>query len=267
MANRMIPTNNSPQSGFTLVEISIVLAIIGMIIGGVLAGQYTLRRSQLQSVVVDLSNFKSAYLDFKDTYGGMPGDILDAVDYWGTDATGACPTGTRVPKKETCNGNGDNFIGSTDAYVTWSEPWRGWQQLSDAGLITGTFSGVAGTGGIYASTIGLNVPRSKISNTGYTLFSKIATSGDADWYDIDAAVIISFGTQSPTANNYTDGVALTPREQSFVDAKMDDGRPALGYMRSYKPAYHANCASGATTAATYVLTYNSPACSIFYIID
>ena len=255
----------NPQSAFTLVEVAIVLAIIGLMIGGVLAGQYTLRQSQLQSVVKDFTDFKSAYLNFKDEYGGMPGDLLDATDYWGTDADGCPSHSNRVPKKETCNGNGDNSIDTVDSGTTWSEPWRAWQQLSNAGYIKGTFSGVADAAGIYTASIGVNVPRSKISNTGYSLYTNGPFASDANMYDMARSTAIRFGTL--TASSVTHSAALTPREANFIDAKVDDGRPALGMMMAFKPAFRANCATGATTAATYNLTYTSVACPLLYIID
>ena len=242
-----------------------MLAIIGLMIGGVLAGQYTLRQSQLQSVVQDFTEFKSAYLNFKDEYGGMPGDLLDATDYWGTDADG-CPGHTnRVPKKETCNGNGDNSISTVDSFTTYSEPWRAWQHLSNAGYIKGTFTGVGGSAGIYKATIGMNIPRSKISNTGYTIQTAGPYSSNANWYDMAQSVVINFGGEY--ASSVTYGSGLTPREASFIDAKVDDGRPALGMMVSFKPAFSANCATADTTAAEYNLDYTSVACALAYIID
>ncbi len=263
---KLMQTSNSTcNKGFTLVEMAVVLAIIGILVGGVVAGQYAIRQSQLQGVVVDLTKFKSAYAQFKSQYEGMPGDILDATDYWGTDTTGACPTGTRVPKKETCNGNGDNYIGSVDGWTTWSEPFRAWQQLSNAGYIEGTFSGVAGTGGEYATTIGTNVPKGKLSNTGYTLYTETAKSSDANWFDMAQSQIIIFGSQN--GNLWTNVAALIPREQANIDTKMDDGKPGLGAMMSYKTTVQANCATGDTTAATYKLSYTNPACSIIYVID
>ena len=39
------------QSGFTLVELSIVLVILGLMLGGVLAGKEMIRAAQLRSVI------------------------------------------------------------------------------------------------------------------------------------------------------------------------------------------------------------------------
>lgn len=268
MASDAFLVRDRHRAAFTLVEVSIVLAIIGLLIGGVLAGQYTLRQSQLQSVVTDLAEYKSAFLEFKEEYGGMPGDLLDAVDYWGTDTTGTCPSGTNVPKKETCNGDGDNEVDTIDSGTTYSEWWRAWQHLSNAGLITGTFSGVAGSGGITHAVPGTNVPRGQVSNTGFTMRTLGSVSGVTGLFDGEYGTVIIFGALNSSGYTYTP--VLTTREASYIDTKIDDGRPGLGFLRSYNGAsgWNTNCPSSSTaSSATYLLSTGGVNCSLIYTVD
>ena len=44
------------QSGFTLVELSIVIVIIGLIVSGVVAGQSIVKAAKLKSVTTDVAN-------------------------------------------------------------------------------------------------------------------------------------------------------------------------------------------------------------------
>ena len=69
------------QEGFTLVEISIVLVIIGLILGAVFVGGQTLiantRTTSTISLIKDLSG---AVADFKSRYHYLPGDLPKAGD-------------------------------------------------------------------------------------------------------------------------------------------------------------------------------------------
>ncbi len=47
------------QSGFTLVEIAIVLVIIGLLLAGVLKGQELIESSRIKSMAKDLSSFSA----------------------------------------------------------------------------------------------------------------------------------------------------------------------------------------------------------------
>jgi len=65
--------------GFTLVEISIVLVIIGLIMGGVLSGRSVIRNAQTKDVIKGVGDMAIAAQQFKDRYGNWPGDLATAV--------------------------------------------------------------------------------------------------------------------------------------------------------------------------------------------
>nr|WP_315486769.1 prepilin-type N-terminal cleavage/methylation domain-containing protein [uncultured Undibacterium sp.] len=69
----------SQQSGFTLIEIAIVLVIIGLLLGGVLKGQELIENSRIKSVVTDMRGVSTAFTGYFDRYRALPGDELIAT--------------------------------------------------------------------------------------------------------------------------------------------------------------------------------------------
>jgi prepilin-type N-terminal cleavage/methylation domain-containing protein len=69
--------HNKNCNGFTLVEIAIVMIIIGLLIGGTFGGMKLVENMQVNKTVQDLRAIESAALTFKDTYGRLPGDIVN----------------------------------------------------------------------------------------------------------------------------------------------------------------------------------------------
>jgi len=69
------------SDGFTLIEMSIVLVIIGLIVGGVLAGRSLVETSQNRSQVTQLTAISSAINTFRVKYGCLPGDCANAVSF------------------------------------------------------------------------------------------------------------------------------------------------------------------------------------------
>ena len=102
------------QSGFSLVELSIVLIIIGLLVAGVTGGSKLIEQTKLNKVIRDLNNYKTAFHTFRLTYDAYPGDLQDAYDYWGS----SCDSDANK-----CNGNNNGLIDRN------TESFRAWQHL------------------------------------------------------------------------------------------------------------------------------------------
>ena len=69
----------SKQSGFTLVEIAIVLVIVGLLLGGVLKGQELINSSRAKSLYADKSAIQTAINTYQDRFRAVPGDDAAAA--------------------------------------------------------------------------------------------------------------------------------------------------------------------------------------------
>ena len=237
----------SKTKAFTLVELAIVLVVIGLVVGGVMAGQSMLRASDLQSIISDVARYKSITSSFKEKYGSFPGDMNNATSTW--EAAPACPAaGTN---QQTCNGNGDGQIYNWSNAATSYEMFRFWQHLVLSGMLEGDFTGAAGSGGALEAVPGVNVPTSRLGG-GYTMAYIGIMNGNAIRFDGDWGHIIrlgNFGTATAANANI-----FSVADARVIDIKMDDGAPATGSVVTYKKANGTtseNCASSNAVTAIY----------------
>ncbi len=202
--------------GFTLVELSIVIIIIGFLIAGVSAGQSLIRQAALNSVITDFQMYQTAYNNFVGRYGEIPGDMVDGMSYWGT----ACDSSVN----NFCNGNGDGVINM--AHAAYYETFAAWKELSLAGMI------VSLPGPVNPSSqpiIGVDSPASRINNAGYSL--SVGTGNELEepsytmWHlGADPLInVIMIGTANTIGSNILDGGVLSPIESFNIDQKIDDG--------------------------------------------
>ncbi|MFH2140768.1 MAG: prepilin-type N-terminal cleavage/methylation domain-containing protein [Pseudomonadota bacterium] len=62
------------QSGFTLIEIAIVLVIIGLLLGGVLKGQELINSAKVKNLATDFKNIPVYIYGYQDKFRALPGD-------------------------------------------------------------------------------------------------------------------------------------------------------------------------------------------------
>lgn len=118
------------QSGFTLVEIAIVLVIIGLLLGGVLKGQELIENSRIKSIVNDMKAIQAAYNGYIDRYKAVPGDEAAAtMTARGWAGTAGSPAATA----------GNSILAITGAQ-TWTNGGDSpgfWRALRASGLLAG----------------------------------------------------------------------------------------------------------------------------------
>ena len=244
---------------FSLVELSIVLVILGLLVGGILAGQSLIRASELRAVSTEFHRYSTAFNAFRDKYFVLPGDMANATSFWGTAAN--CP-GTSAQgstTQATCNGNGNNIIYPSTNSI---EHFRAWQHLANAGLIEGNYSGVSGPDDSTSdSLLGINVPQSKLSSAGWSIRHNVS---GIDVFTPSGIHIFSFGGDAADGTQTSKPTTLTPEEAWNIDTKLDDGFPPLGKVM----AFRTGCTNGSSTSdlnATYVLSTKTKVCSLYFI--
>ncbi|MFZ4541987.1 MAG: type II secretion system protein [Rickettsiales bacterium] len=246
------------NSAFSLVELSIVLVILGLLVGGILSGQALIRAAELRSIATDYSRYISASHTFRDKYFSPPGDMANATAFWGTKANcGAASPGATG----TCNGNSDGFVNMAAAAGQTGESFMAWQHLTNAGLIEGQYTGVAGPGATTDADYGTNAPRSKLSNGGWQLGARtsyITGSGvnfDGFWR---TWLLIS------ADNNLGGDPLFSPEEAWNIDTKIDDGKPGRGKAIT-RYSNCTNAANGADLDAAYLFAVPTKVCDLRFI--
>jgi prepilin-type N-terminal cleavage/methylation domain-containing protein len=225
------------KAGFTLVELSIVLVIIGLVIGGVLVGQDLISAASVLAQISQIEKYQTAVNTFKLKFNALPGDIADP---------NASAFGFAARGQYAGEGDGDGFIqgindssGGQDIWgVFTGESGMFWVDLSQAQLIDDNFSSatptaVPATGSILPTQVRLYLPTAKIgrgNNIGII-------GGQSD----SIGVGINYFTLAAVTTNFWFGrpdsiPSLTVQEAYNIDKKMDDGLPQSGAVTAHYDA-------------------------------
>ena len=241
------PTHNASKSGFTLIELSIVLVIIGLIAGGILVGQDMIKGAEIRSTVKQIEQINAAMNTFRDKYRFLPGDIT---------GTAATRFGFVTRAGTTGHGDGNSYIegGAAAATAVNSETALVWRDLNFIGLLDGSFT-VATDAAAVATTpdvVKTFLPEAKL---GRGNLITVYTAQGSNFYQIAGVTALS------AAGVPTLAAALTPQEAFNIDQKLDDGKPMTGSSRAMTTATTLNLAPAAADACVAAVlpasNYNS----------
>lgn len=209
-------TTQRSQAGFTLVELSIVLVIIGLIIGGILVSQELIKGAEIRAVVGQYEKFNTATNAFSNKFNGLPGDLL---------AARATQYGLNALAGTAGLGDGDGIIeGATNtvggATTSNGESTQFWRHLSQNQLVQGNFDGSQA-----ASVLEVTYPRTRMSAGGWVAFS-----GTAALQGLGVNFFQIGNPNTAAAAAIATGNVLTPTEAFQIDQKADDGEATSGVI-------------------------------------
>ena len=208
------------RGGFTLIELSIVLVIIGLLIGGILVGRDLIEAAAMRAQISQLEKYQSALNTFRLKYNALPGDLT-------SDSAASFGFLTRAGSQGRGNGNGllEGFFYAGPLALAWDQGGENvffWADLSVANLVDGSFT-TAVDGSNTSTSPRQYFPSAKISGNYIYVYSY----NSENFFGIAGITAIS------PAGNITPSMGLTVIQANNIDTKIDDGLPLSGRILAY----------------------------------
>ena len=196
----------SQQSGFTLVEIAIVLVIIGLLLGGILKGQELINSAKVKNLANDFRVVPTYIYAFQDKFKSLPGDDASAS----THVNGA--TNATTPGAPNTAGNGV-IAGSPLSSTQTDESYLFWQHVRLSNLAAGP------------TAVADPDYRPKNAVGGYLGIASLVNTGGMANAMINLPTVMT-GTYQVCSES------ILGKFAKQLDVQMDDGNTQTGSMRA-----------------------------------
>ena len=214
--------------GFTLVELSIVIIIIGLLIVGVVSANSLVEAARLNAVINEFKSHQLSYIGFTNHYNAVPGDMENAGAFW--------PSCTTNPSK--CNGDGNGYVQYDNSVnlqflATNDELVLAWRHLNLSGWYVG-----AGTANSYYDSAqsfqtmlyyyDITFPHSSFGDNAFFMLigshEPFYPNTFSTWGQRNVIYLVN-----PGWSGYP---ILTTNQAQALDQKTDDGNAITGDFRS-----------------------------------
>jgi prepilin-type N-terminal cleavage/methylation domain-containing protein len=239
------------HNGFTLVEISIVMIIIGLLVGGTFGGMALVENMRVSRTVQDLKAIESASVTFSDTFGRLPGDIRNPSSRLPNCTVAPCAT----------SGNGNRFVEplappgwSSDPAVT-EEKFVFWHHLAASGMVDLRIKNST------QKTFGDGIARSALNAAGFRI-SNYSGPAAACAHNYTGHWTILTSSATGEVDSTTNVPCNFARK---IDLKLDDGRQWQGKIIVPSSASGQNCNSGSLVCGNGYTTPNNMASGFIYL--
>ena len=208
------------QSGFTLVEIAIVLVIIGLLLGGILKGQELINSAKVKNLANDFRVIPTYIYGYQDKFKALPGDDPQASAH----VNGATTATTPATKQ----GNGV-IDGNWNSTTATDESFLFWQQVRLSNLASGP--------------------------TDVTDPTYIPTNAVGGKIGINSATTSQVEIQGMTGTYQVCSTGILGKFAKQLDVQMDDGNTATGSLRVVPDGSALNTAATATASIDDAANY------------
>ena len=188
-------------SGFTLIELAIVLVIIGLLLGGVLKGQELINSAKVKNLAADFKNVQVYVYGYQDRFRALPGDDAAAREHLGVNAQLAA---------QVTRGNG-LINGNWDSTSVTDESILFWQHVRMAGFAPGQVE--------IPTDAAAFVPRN--AEGGRIGIQSISGAANLPAPAMNGGYVICSGT-------------ILGKFAKQIDLTLDDGDTATGSVRAYQ---------------------------------
>lgn len=214
----MTKTHNK-ESGFTLVELAIVMIIIGLLIGGILKGQELIANAQTTATIAQIKAFDGAISSFRDKYRAVPGDMPNAGNRL-SNCANSCATGAAAGPL----GDGQITAANIDNQpAIGSEGVRAFTHLAASDLISGVDTDFDG---LISNNFGDGLPEAELGGGFWAGYAAGPVGGVANSRRGHYLVLTGLAADTGSGN----GIPAVRAGQ--VDRKIDDGMAATGDVRA-----------------------------------